>query len=352
MKRLILVFLLITCIGLAFAEDFGSIPAARAVDGRLISRWTNTSTVTGSLAGYISSNGTDSLMFYTETTTDGGDHWIKAYGQGLNFNVPTGESYVWYINEIAALTLQSGSLKVGTKTAVVDNTTVTSVDGDHLTISGGTLSVDDDWWNAVGDISLTSAHILVGTSGGVAADVGMSGDVNISNTGVTSLQANVVGEEELDFANIDFSNFVGDGNYVIPWFGASGIMHYATLGTAGQAFISNGASSAPTFQDLPTFNIYSATDTNLQETIASTEFFQYDGTYWVNHTFAEAKLWDITTDLVLDDGKGQYFQFSGSTAVTDNGNYYWVVTGSGATSVLSLQKRISNAWVEVFNVKG
>ncbi len=41
-------------------------------------------------------------------------------------------------------------------------------------------------------ISLTSAHILVGSGGGAAADVAMTGDVTIGNTGVTAIGSNKV----------------------------------------------------------------------------------------------------------------------------------------------------------------
>lgn len=40
-----------------------------------------------------------------------------------------------------------------------------------------------------GDIALASAHIFVGSAGGLATDVAMTGDVTISNTGVTAIGA-------------------------------------------------------------------------------------------------------------------------------------------------------------------
>lgn len=47
------------------------------------------------------------------------------------------------------------------------------------------------------DIPLADAHILVGNSSGLAADVAMSGDVAIANTGATTIQAGAVGLTKL-----------------------------------------------------------------------------------------------------------------------------------------------------------
>ena len=43
-----------------------------------------------------------------------------------------------------------------------------------------------------GEIALTSAHILVGNGSNIAADVAMSGDITISNTGATAIGASKV----------------------------------------------------------------------------------------------------------------------------------------------------------------
>lgn len=50
--------------------------------------------------------------------------------------------------------------------------------------------VTDAWWNALGDIALTSANIIVGNGSNVAAAVAMSGDVTIDNTGATTVANN------------------------------------------------------------------------------------------------------------------------------------------------------------------
>lgn len=65
-----------------------------------------------------------------------------------------------------------------------------------------TLDTSDIWiWNGsawvshtAGAIALTNAHILVGNASNVATDVAMSGDITISNTGVTTIGASKVTE--------------------------------------------------------------------------------------------------------------------------------------------------------------
>lgn len=44
----------------------------------------------------------------------------------------------------------------------------------------------------VGDIPLASGHIIVGSAGGIGTDVAMSGDIGISNAGVTAIGAGKV----------------------------------------------------------------------------------------------------------------------------------------------------------------
>ena len=60
----------------------------------------------------------------------------------------------------------------------------------------GTLSNQTDLqaaldakWDALGDISLTSGQIIVGSSGNIATAVAMSGDILITNTGSTRIGA-------------------------------------------------------------------------------------------------------------------------------------------------------------------
>ncbi len=66
--------------------------------------------------------------------------------------------------------------------------------------------------------SLTSAHILVGSAGNVATDVAMSGDVAITNTGVTAIQAGAITNAKVNAtAAIDFSKLavLASGNVLV-----------------------------------------------------------------------------------------------------------------------------------------
>lgn len=72
--------------------------------------------------------------------------------------------------------------------------------GETLVVeSGGTLQCNAgatvslaDASESPNDIALVDAHIMVGDAAGKAADVAMSGDVTITNTGVTAIGANKV----------------------------------------------------------------------------------------------------------------------------------------------------------------
>ncbi len=59
-----------------------------------------------------------------------------------------------------------------------------------------------------GDDGLTSAHIFVGNASNVAADVAMSGDISITNAGVTAIVAGVIVNADINAAAaIAFSKF-------------------------------------------------------------------------------------------------------------------------------------------------
>jgi len=57
--------------------------------------------------------------------------------------------------------------------------------------------VADDWWDALTDMTLTSAYIYVGDGSNNPVGVAMSGDIAIDNTGATTIQANAVEESML-----------------------------------------------------------------------------------------------------------------------------------------------------------
>jgi hypothetical protein len=53
--------------------------------------------------------------------------------------------------------------------------------------------------------TLTSAHVFVGNAGNVATDVAMTGDIAITNAGVTAIQANVVDSTKLALNTIQYA---------------------------------------------------------------------------------------------------------------------------------------------------
>lgn len=88
---------------------------------------------------------------------------------------------------------------------------------DPATMYGG---VDSD---QPGGISLADAHILVGNSSGVAADVAMSGDITIGDTGVTAIgAAKVTGAMRKEGVAYNCVSVVTNGTTPVNVFGAGG----------------------------------------------------------------------------------------------------------------------------------
>jgi hypothetical protein len=79
------------------------------------------------------------------------------------------------------------------------------VSGSHISLSqvGQAITV-----NATGELSmaLTSSHIFVGNVSNVATDTAMTGDVSITNTGVTNIQPAVVTGSKISSATITNTN--------------------------------------------------------------------------------------------------------------------------------------------------
>lgn len=64
------------------------------------------------------------------------------------------------------------------------------------TFSGGVITLTAD----AGNEALTSAHIFVGNASNVAADVAMTGDISITNAGVTAIVAGVIVNADINAA--------------------------------------------------------------------------------------------------------------------------------------------------------
>lgn len=102
-----------------------------------------------------------------------------------------------YLNGIVAqniLVSEYNMALVATKTT--PNAVSTQVDLFDVSYSGG------DWSLTVnsGSLVLPNGQIFVGNAGGVATAVAMSGDIGITNTGVTSIQAGVIVNADINAA--------------------------------------------------------------------------------------------------------------------------------------------------------
>lgn len=116
----------------------------------------------------------------------------------------------------------------------------------EVSYSGGNWSLV----SAQSTLSLPSGQIFVGNSSGVAAAVAMSGDIGISNTGVTSIQAGSIVNADINAsAAIAYSKLaslpsgqilVGNGSNVPT---AVSMSQDATIANTGALTIANGAVS-------------------------------------------------------------------------------------------------------------
>ena len=90
--------------------------------------------------------------------------------------------------------------------------------------------------------ALTSAHILVGSAGNVATDVAMSGDVAISNVGATTIQNNAVTTLKIADANVTLGKLAAGitPSHVIKFGG----QHTTTGGAPAETIAVAGAVAA------------------------------------------------------------------------------------------------------------
>lgn len=126
--------------------------------------------------------------------------YVEASGDDLNF-------VVGVVGSTSALEFQ-GTWDADTNTPTLVNPPASTTRGFYYIVSnagtqfGITFAVND-WivsngsaWQKVDntetDIALASAHIFVGNGSGIATDVAMTGDIGISNTGVTAIQPGVI----------------------------------------------------------------------------------------------------------------------------------------------------------------
>lgn len=96
--------------------------------------------------------------------------------------------------------------------------------------------------------ALTSANIIVGSAGNVATEVAVTGDVTISNAGVTAIGASKITETMMADDAIGLPEIKAGTAGNLITYDASGNPAAVATGTAAQVLTSNGAGAAPTFQ--------------------------------------------------------------------------------------------------------
>jgi hypothetical protein len=130
--------------------------------------------------------------------------------------------------------------------------------------------------------TLTSAHLLVGNGSNVATDTAITGDVTISNSGVTAIGSGKVTNAQLA-GSIDLTAKVtgilpvangGQGANTLAAHGVvvgngSSAVNVTGAGTSNQVLASNGASADPTFKSI-TSNDASVAVTGLDLSVTGT----------------------------------------------------------------------------------
>lgn len=178
---------------------------------------------------------------------------------------PIGTSIVYVINGtenvdlnghnfyIEGFEIDESQLKVGTMFYVISqggdwsipfvcptfiptNTNITTLDGKYLV--DGTVPIE-------ALEALTSAHIIVGNSSNVATDVAVTGDISISNTGVTAIASGVIVNADVNasaaIARTKLAN--GTANHVLINDGSGVMSSEATLAKSRGGFGQSVAAS-------------------------------------------------------------------------------------------------------------
>ncbi len=206
--------------------------------------------------------------------------------------------------------------------------------------------------------TLTSANILVGSAGNVATAVAVTGDISLTNGGVTAYAGTVplnkggTGQTTKAPAFDALSPMTTGGDLIYG--GASGTGTRLANGTAGQFLRSSGTTVAPTWSDLPTavsFAAYESTTATSPTTpiIYTTEDHDTDGAYNT-----------ATGVFTVPAGKGGVYFFRasayfGATATSPglykNGAQVTQGTQATSVSVASLTYIISAAAGDTFDIR-
>jgi hypothetical protein len=152
----------------------------------------------------------------------------QVIGQGLTLIFESGSSYTCQL-------ANSGNVKL-------------TAAWEPLQYQSLNLEWDGTYWIELGrapasiaSTALASAHIFVGSAGGVATDVAMTGDIAITNAGVTSIAAGVIVNADVSAsAAIDYSKLatLTSGNVLV---GSAGNVATSVTMSGDATIIASGA---------------------------------------------------------------------------------------------------------------
>lgn len=180
------------------------------------------------------------------------DLWLVYYATGIGFYTRDSSTNAFVAlsgNAGLSTTLSDGNIFVGNganvATGVAPSGDITLTNAGVFGITAGAIVNADI--NAAAAIAfsklaaLPSADILVGSAGNVPTAVAMSGDVAISNTGVTTIQAGAITNAKVNAtAAIDFSKLAAltSGNILV---GSAGAVTTSVTMSGDATIIASGA---------------------------------------------------------------------------------------------------------------
>lgn len=205
----------------------------------LAAKVSTTLTAAHILVGNVSNVATDVAMSGVIAISNAGATSIVA---GSIVNADINASAAIAFSKLATLTsaniLVGSAGNVATSVAVTGDVTISNAG--VTAIATGVIVNTDINASAAIDFSklatLTSANILVGSAGNVATSVAVTGDVTISNAGVTAIATGVIVNTDVN------ASAAIAGSKINPDFGSQNILTTGTL-TTGQAILGGTATN-------------------------------------------------------------------------------------------------------------